>query len=217
MNRLVAALFDYASLGVYTTGDIVHAVAGSDAARYSLVKRALADGDLIRIKRGLYMLPHRYRTVEVSAHTISSMIVAQSYMSLESALSYYGWIPEAVRSVTAVTSKNSVEYHTPVGHYTYTRVAQRTFFAGVRRIDEGDGNVWALATPLKALADYVYVHRLDWDSSQPLTRSLRIEREDISSLTERDFLELEGVYTNTRVVTFLARLREEVCGGRSHH
>ncbi|MCK9549019.1 MAG: ATP-binding protein [Sphaerochaeta sp.] len=86
MNRLVAALFDYASLGVYTTGDIVHAVAGSDAARYSLVKRALADGDLIRIKRGLYMLPHRYRTVEVSAHTISSMIVAQSYMSLESAL-----------------------------------------------------------------------------------------------------------------------------------
>jgi len=185
--------------------------------RYALVKRALADGDLIRIKRGLYILPHRYRKTEVNAHTISSMIDAQSYISLESALSYHGWIPEAVRSVTAVTNKNSVEYHTPVGHFAYTRVPQRTFFAGVRRIDEGDGNVWALATPLKALADYVYVHRLDWDSSQPLLHSLRIEPEEISSLTERDFLELEGVYTNRRVVHFLASLQAEVCGGRSYH
>ena len=217
MNRLVATLLASSRLPLFTTADIVHAVAGSDDVRYALVKRALADGDLIRIKRALYTLPHRYRKVEVSAYTISSMIVSQSYISLESALSYHGWIPEAVRSVTAVTHKNSVEYHTPMGHFTYAKVPQRTFYAGVRRIDEGDGNVWFLAAPLKALADYVYLHRLDWDSSRPLSHSLRIEEEEISSLTELDFLELEGVYTNKRVVHFLASLKEEVCGERSHH
>ena len=108
-----------ARLPLFTTADIVHAVAGSDDMRYALVKRALADGDLIRIKRGLCTLPHRYRKVEVSAYTISSMIVSQSYISLESALSYHLWIPEAVRSLTAVTNNNSAQYHTPVGHFTF--------------------------------------------------------------------------------------------------
>lgn len=217
MNRLVSALLDYKGLPLYTTADIQHSVGGSDDARYALVKRAMADGDLIRIKRGLYTLPHRYRRVEVSPYTISGMIVAQSYISVESALSVHGWIPEGVRSITAVTSKNSGEYHTPVGHFTYTRVAQERFFGGVRRIDEGDGNVWFLATPLKALADYVYAHRLDWDSMEPLLHSLRIEEGDLLTLGEDDFDELDGVYTTARVVRFFSALKEEVCNERSHH
>jgi len=138
------------------------------------------------------------------------MILGLSYISLETALSTCGWIPEAVRTITAVTSRPSTEFMTPIGHFTYEKVPQKTLFAGVERLKDASGNVWFQATPLKALADYVYLHGYDWTSSRPLVESLRIDDESLREITKTDFIELEGNYTNRRVVRFLQGLSKEL-------
>ncbi len=83
-------------------------------------------------------------------------------------------------------------------------------FAGVERMQDDSNNVWLQATPLKALADYVYLHHLEWTSSEPLIESLWIDKGSLSEITRFNFLELEGNYTNRRVNRFLAGLKKEL-------
>ena len=210
MNRLVKAILKEVPVPVFTTMELSSLIPDSPDTRYALVKRAIADGDIIRIKRGLYTLSPLYRKQVLNPLTVSQMIVTQSYISLELALSNCGWIPEAVRSITAVTSSSSSEFETPIGHFTYERVPQKTLFAGVDRLQDEHGNVWFQATPLKALADYVYRQRLNWESSEPLQESLRIDRELLDDISKEDFLELEGNYSNKNVNRFLAGLKKEL-------
>jgi len=210
MNRLVKTILENVPVPVFTTLEITSLVPGSENTRYALVKRSIANGDIIHIRRGLYTLSPLYRKGTVNPYSVSHMILGLSYISLETALSTYGWIPEAVRTITAVTSRPSTEFMTPIGHFTYEKVPQKTLFAGVERLKDASGNVWFQATPLKALADYVYLHGYDWTSSRPLVESLRIDDESLREIAKTDFFELEGNYTNRRVVRFLQGLREEL-------
>lgn len=210
MNRLVKLILENVPVPTFTTFEISMLVPGSADVRYALVKRAIADGDIIHIKRGLYTLSPLYRKSTLNLYSVSQTILALSYISLESSLSNCGWIPEAVRTITAVTSHASVEFITPIGHFTYEKVPQKTLFAGVERLQDALGNVWFQASPLKAIADYVYLHRCNWVSSRPLVESLRIDREALEEITEADFLELEGNYTNRRVTRFLEGLKKEL-------
>lgn len=210
MNRLVREILENVPVPVFTPLEITMLIPGSADTRYALVKRAMADGDIIRIKRGLYTLSPLYRKDDLNPYSLSQIILGLSYISLESALSNYGWIPEAVRAITAVTSRASTEFVTPVGHFTYEKVPQKTLFAGVERLQDASKNVWFQATPLKALADYVYLHKHDWTSSRPLIESLRIDEESLQEINEADFLELEGNYTSLRAVRFLNGLRKEL-------
>jgi hypothetical protein len=210
MNRLVKAILENIQTPVFTTLEISSLTSESPEARYALVKRAIADGDLIRIKRGVYTLSPLYRKSSINPFTVSQMIITQSYVSLESALSNYGWIPEAVRSITAVTSRSTTEFMTPVGHFTYERVPQQTLFVGVERLQDKQGNVWLQATPLKALADYVYLHKVDWSSSLPLVESLRVDESSLHEISMEDFQELEGNYSSRKVNRFLDGLKKEL-------
>ncbi|GAB1483560.1 hypothetical protein MASR2M78_23760 [Treponema sp.] len=67
-----------------------------------------------------------------------------------------------------------------------------------------------LASPLKALSDYVYYKRLDWTSIDPLIESLRIEEDQIAELIQADFDEIEGNYTSLRDRRFLEAFQKDV-------
>jgi hypothetical protein len=64
-----------------------------------------------------------------------------------------------------------------------------------------------MATPLKALADYVYANKLDWLGVEPLTESLRIDPADLSFAKE-EINEIENAYHSKRVTLFLEGLRK---------
>jgi len=210
MNRLVKAILEHIPVPVFTTVEITSLVPGSANTRYALIKRAIADGDIIRIKRGLYTLSPLYRKGTLNLYAVSHLILTLSYISLESALSNCGWIPEAVKTITAVTCRPSTEFMTPIGHFSYEKVPQKILFAGVERMQDASGNVWFQATPLKALADYVYLHGYEWKSSKPLVESLRIDKENLLEIDKTDFIELEDTYTNSRVIKFLQGLKKEM-------
>ena len=94
--------------------------------------------------------------------------------------------------------------------FTYTRIPQTPFLAGVTRVAGQDGGAFLLATPLKALADYVYAHRCNWTTSAPLIESLRADESVLAHLTADSFDQLPPIYRSGRVRRFLAGLRKDL-------
>lgn len=209
MNRLTRALFETLEEPVFTAADIQN-IEPNDNARYALVKRALRNGDLIQIRRGLYTFCPTLRKKSLHPGALANRLYYPSYVSMEYALGYHGWIPEAVVKVTCATSRNSTDFDTKVGLFSYHRIPQAMFFCGVDAVSTADRS-WLLASPLKALADYVYARKLRWPGIEPLLESLRIEEEALGTLSAPDFESVQGNYrTAPDVEKFLSGLREDL-------
>lgn len=210
MNKVPERVFESLPWSQFTSQDLATLFPGSEHRRYGLVKRALASGEIIHIRRGLYCLAPKYQKKSVNLHALAQHVYGPSYVSLESALSWHGWIPEAVHAVTSASFKKSKEFTTPLGIFRYDRVAQRVFYTEVERLTDASGNVFLMATPLKALADYVYVRKKDWAGIEPAVSSLRIEPEELEQVTESALEALLGNYANSRVKRFLEGLRKDL-------
>ena len=196
--------------GVFTREQVALWVGSRGARLDALLKRAVAAREVWRLHRGLYCLSDRYARGRINPLELAQRIHGPSYVSLETALSHHGWIPEAVQAVTSVALGRSRTFNTPVGLFSFTRVPQRRFLSGVRRTSVEGGGAFFLATPLKALADHVYVQRCDWSSAAPVVESLRVEEEYLAQLTVELFDEVISAYKPGRVCRFLAGLRKDL-------
>ena len=137
-------------------------------------------GKVYQLRRGLYALAPPYQQTKPHPFLISNQLVRPSYVSLHSALAYYGLIPEYVPLTTSITSDRPQELSTPLGNYQFQRVRTDRFFA-FNLEDLGEGQSAFLAEPVKALLDLVY---------------LRPEGEDISYLRSLRLQNLEGIDQN---------------------
>jgi hypothetical protein len=207
MQSLTEIALEKAARGVFTRPEVACWIGGSPDRQFSLLKRAMAAREVVRIHRGLYCLASKYLQQKINPLVLAQRIYGPSYISLETALSYHGWIPEAVYAVTSTSLGRSREFDTPMGHFSFTRVPQQTFYAEVTRVEEKDGGSFLLAAPLKALADYVYVHKHNWRSSQPVIESLRVDENSLASVSPASFDRLLANYPARRVQRFLKGLR----------
>lgn len=165
----------------------------TEGARKLLVYRAVQAGEILRLKPGLYITAPAFRKESPHPFVLSSMLHFPSHVSLESALAYHGLIPEAVFSVSCVSSSRGRYYNTPEGSFSFYRVSCTRPLAGVRAMRMGK-NGWAfIAEPLRAIADMVFVHKQvsrQRDGIGYLLDSLRIEYDDLVSL---DFSSLDEI------------------------
>lgn len=210
MNRLVRKIIEFSPSGVLSGQDLATLLPEGDNKRQALIKRAIASGELIHIRRGLYCLADIYQKTRLNPYSFAQRIYGPSYISLESALRWHDWIPEAVYSYTSASLKNSKDFDTPVGLFSYRRVPQKTFYAGVNRQTNENGCVFLIASPLKALADYVYVHKCDWGGLDPVVESLRVEMDELECLTSGEFDVITGNYNSRRVQSFCKGLRKDL-------
>ena len=210
MNKVPERVFELLPWPQFTTQELAALFPGSEDRRYGLAKRALASGEIIRIRRGLYCLAPKYQKKGINLYTLAQLVYGPSYVSLESALSWHGWIPEAVQAITSASFKKAKEFTTPLGVFSYDRVPQQVFYTQVERLTDASGNVFLMATPLKALADYVYVHKSDWTGIKPAISSLRIEPEELEQLTGDALEALTHNYSSSRVKRFLEGLRKDL-------
>ena len=211
MNFLTEKAFELSRTGIFSYSDVLVWLGERRNSLRGLVKRAIAAGEIIHIRRGLYCLSPKFNRFGISRNVIANLVYGPSYVSMETALSIHGWIPEAVRSVISVSLGRAKTFETPIGYFDYVQIAQTPLFAGVERMEgESSAQAFLVAKPLKAVADYVASHGMDWLDSEPLEESLRIDSESIGGLTSADFDELEGVYKSRRARRFLAGLRREL-------
>lgn len=125
------------------------------------VRRQLARwvkaGRLYQLRRGLYALAPPFQKVKSHPFVVANRMVRGSYVSLQSALAYYGLIPEAVPAVTSVTTARPGHWETPLGVYEFRHICRERFF-GYRLVEVSPGQRAFLAGPEKALLDLIYLH-----------------------------------------------------------
>ena len=77
------------------------------------IRRLITEGSLIRVRKGLYVFGDRYRRTPIRREVLANLIYGPSYVSLDSALSYNGMIPERIENVTSVTTGENRRFDTP--------------------------------------------------------------------------------------------------------
>ena len=210
MNLLTEKAFELSRTGIFTYSDVLVWLGEGRNSVRGLVKRAIASGEIIHIRRGLYCLAPKYRRHSISRNVIANILYGPSYVSMETALAVHGWIPEAVHSVVSVSSGRAKSFETPLGYFDYMQVGQRPLLAAVERMQDESSACFLVAKPLKAIADYIASRGMDWSGAEPLEESLRIERGNLDSLTSEDFNELDGVYKSRKARNFLDGLKREL-------
>lgn len=112
------------------------------------------NGCIIRLKRGLYVVNPEYTGKRLSNELIANHLYAPSYVSMSTALRYYGLIPEAVYVNQSMTVKHSRSFQTPIGNYDYKCVSREAFAVGIRTERVAD-YAFLIASPEKALCDLI--------------------------------------------------------------
>ena len=181
---------------------------GSADRRYSWVKRALKEGTLVKLKRGIYLIGER-EALPIDSFELAQQLYGPSYISFESALAHHGWIPEAVYIITSASSKRSSTIETPIGTFSYEHTPWDQFFMGVERIVTQD-STFLMAHPWKALADYMYVHRKKWKTLTDVVKDMRL---DESALQKADIAILEEIaeyYDSLKVRNFARNILKDL-------
>jgi predicted transcriptional regulator of viral defense system len=124
-----------------------------------LDKRRLTEwnkkGYIENIKRGFYRFTDQ-PIHQGLIYFVANKIYAPSYVSLESALAFYEIIPEAVFSVTSISSLNTMKLKASVGNLTYNHLKENLFFG--YELKKLNGLTIAMASAEKAIFDYLYLH-----------------------------------------------------------
>ncbi len=117
------------------------------------ITELLKSGDIIRIKKGLYIFGVKDRQAPIHLGLLANLIYGPSYVSQEYALYWYGMIPERVDMITSITNRRNKSFNTPVGVFRYTYLNTERFTVGIdwKPIDQGQH--FLMASPEKALAD----------------------------------------------------------------
>lgn len=108
-------------------------------------------GELIRLKRDLYI----YSKSAISKELIANHLYGASYISLETALSYYGIIPERVYAIRSMTTKRAKSFTTPIGNFEYKTVPIEYFNIGLHQEIIDNQYAFLIATPTKAICDMI--------------------------------------------------------------
>ncbi len=164
----------------------------------------LHKGDLVRVKKGLYLFGERYRRTSFCRELLANLIYGPSYISLEYALHYYGLIPERAETITSITCGRSRSFETPVGRFSYRMIPMAAYRMGIDRVELADGRSFLMATQEKALADLVVGDRGAALATQKelkiyLKDHLRIDPAAVIRLNHASLLAIADAYGSRRL------------------
>lgn len=168
------------------------------------ISAMLAKGDIIRVKKGLYIHGESLRRRPFCRELLANLIYGPSYVSLEYALHYHGLTPERAETLTSVTCGRSRTFDTPVGTFSYRMIPLEAFRTGMDRVELDDGRSFLIAVPEKALADRIVADRGAGITTQKvlhdyLLSSLRIDPGMLRELDPARLAEIAQHYRSRRV------------------
>jgi predicted transcriptional regulator of viral defense system len=153
--------------------------------------RWVKDGRLIKLHKGFYTLAEPYRKINPEFFSIANSLKSSSYVSLQSALSWYGLIPEFVPVTTSITTTRPQIIETPMGRFEYRHVNKKLFW-GYKMLELSEKQQAFVATAEKALLDLVYL--TPGGDKEEFLNELRLQSLDKLS---KDILWLYAVKSNS--------------------
>jgi predicted transcriptional regulator of viral defense system len=139
------------------------------------LSRWVKTGRLLQLRRGVYALAPAWRKVEPHPFLVANRLQRGSYVSLQSALSYHGVIPEHVPVVTSVGPGRPETVRNPLGAFEYHHLAQGLSF-GYSRVEVAARQFAFVACAEKALLDLV--HLTPGADSPDYLHELRLQNEE---------------------------------------
>lgn len=153
----------------------------------------LSEGVIQPIKKGLYIAGPAINSATPEPFLLANHILGPSYISLDSALSHHGLIPERVFEITSVTTKAARRFNTSVGIYSYTRLPLPYYSFGIQQLRLADDQYAMIASPEKALFDKIVctsglVLRSQKSAMSYLLEDLRIDETNLKGLNTNTML-----------------------------
>ncbi len=178
----------FSKLGCFSTNQI--RLWNGDFDRNNL-GRWVDEGKLIRLRQGYYAFPDSKGEID-APFSFAGKIYPPSYISLHSALSFYGMIPEGIVQITSVTARKTAYFENEFGQFSYHSVKPELMFGYTKDISRINPYLSIyLAFPEKALLDLLYLYP-QYQSENDL-RELRL---DVDFMQEEfDRARLEGYVT----------------------
>jgi len=152
------------------------------------ISELVKSGELISLKKGLYVPGEKTDLASPEPFLIANHLWGPSYISFESAMSYWGLIPERVYEVGSATMKLSRKFKTPKGRFSYRYLPSPYYSFGIRSVVLLPGQVALVATPEKALCDKIVTTSGLVLRSTVQTRNFLLDdlRIDVGSLKRMD-------------------------------
>lgn len=151
------------------------------------ISELLKSKELIPIRRGLYTIGPSIDLPSPEPFLIANHLRGPSYVSLESALSYWNMIPERAYEISSVSIKTSKLYKTPVGRYSYKQLKTPYYAFGIKNVAYSPKQRILIASREKALCDKIVLTpkinlRSVKQTQEFLTEDLRIDSGVLSTL-----------------------------------
>jgi len=148
------------------------------------ITRWVKKGYLVQLRQGYYAFPE-YRSKPDYSLYFANRIYKPSYISLHTALSFYGMIPEAVVQITSVTSLKTTSFTNDFGEYSYNSMKEELIF-GYDLKPMADQRTIQFASPEKALLDLLYLYSF-YDNEQEM-EELRLDEDYLQEDLNKDLL-----------------------------
>jgi len=163
----------------------------------------IRSGDVVRVKKGLYVFGEAYRRRPYSRELLANLIYGPSMVSSDYMLSRYGLIPEAVYALTSATFKRAKTFKTPLGEFVYSQVPRKYYSVGIRRM-EFKGGAFLAASPERALADKIRedagnIFNSQKEAAEYLFKDLRLDEGAFAALDLRLLNECAGLARSRKI------------------
>jgi len=142
-------------------------------------------GLLVRLRQGYYTFPEYKSKLDFTLY-FANRIYRPSYVSLHTALAFYGMIPEAVVQITSVCSLKTAGFNNDFGTFSYKSVREELMF-GYDLKPIADGRIVLLASPEKALLDLLYLY--PFYNTEYELEELRLDEDFMQDELDRKLME----------------------------
>ena len=172
------------------------------------IKRDCDRGLLFRLNRGLYE-----DNPKTHPFYLAGSLLSPSYISFDSALSYYGLIPERVVTITSASlmEHKTKRFNNHFGAYLFYDIPKDAFADGTTFIYDGDYAA-RIATKEKAICDSLCqwpVVKSMKDLKILLFEDKRIYEEEFATCDFKELIRLAGLYHKTNLEVLIKLIRKE--------
>lgn len=154
-------------------------------------------GQITSLRQGWYAFADYMKEPDY-AYYFAGQIYSPSYISLHTALAFYGLIPEAVIEITSVSTQKTTHFKNAFGSYSYQTVRPTLFF-GYEAKKMRDGKQFWMATPEKAILDLLYLYP-QYSTPEDM-RELRLDADWMAEELNMERLETYMTQINGRALT----------------
>lgn len=160
------------------------------------IKSQTKAGIFVKLRQGLYMLAD----YPANDYVIANYLYAPSYISFDTALSFYGIIPEVIYNIASATTKTTREFEVENIHFMYHKI-KREAYSGYTSLKYLDNTI-LIAEPEKALADFLYFVTLK-------KRSLHYERLNLKKIKKTKLISYIQLFNQPKMLNLVEKIYVE--------